>query len=45
MSRKVLPMLPWELVDETIEDVKLEVIADRLKNSDTQDDMGSGDEY
>lgn len=47
ISRKVLPMLPWELVDETIEDVKLEVIADKLKNSDNNQDSidSSGDEY
>ena len=44
-SRKVLPMLPWELIDEIMENVKLEVVKDTVKkaNKDTGgDDMSSG---
>lgn len=44
MSRRVLPMLPWELVDEVMEEIKLEVVADRLKNSEDKDN-DSTDEY
>ena len=43
MSRRVLPMLPWELVDEVMEEIKMEVVADRLKSSDDNND--STDEY
>lgn len=42
-SRKVLPMLPWELIDEIMEQVKLDVVKDTLKKSNTNDsDSGSG---
>lgn len=41
-SRKVLPMLPWELIDEIMEQVKLDVVKDTLKKSNTNDsDSGS----
>ena len=43
MSRRVLPMLPWELVDEVMEEIKMEVVADRLKSSNDNND--STDEY
>lgn len=43
MSRRVLPMLPWELVDEVMEEIKMEVVADRLKSGNDNND--SADEY
>ena len=44
MSRKVLSMLPWETVDEIMEDVKLEVAKQMLeKNNDNAE--GGEDDY
>ncbi len=43
-SRKVLPMLPWELIDEIMEKVNLDVVKDTLKKASNSDD-GSGEEY
>ena len=40
MSRKVLPMMPWELVDDILEKVKLDVVKGKLEKSND----GSGDE-
>ena len=42
-SRKVLPMLPWELIDEIMEQVKLDVVKDTVAkaNKDNPDDTGS----
>jgi hypothetical protein len=48
MSKKVLPMLPWELVDEIIEDVNMEIVKDRVgkanSNGSGEGNMG-GEEY
>ena len=48
MSKKVLPMLPWELVDEIIEDVNMEIVKDKVgkanSNGSGEGDMG-GEEY
>ena len=44
MSRKVLPMLPWEVVDEVLEEIKLDIVVDKVKKdseNDTEDDMSS----
>jgi hypothetical protein len=47
MSKKVLPMLPWELVDEIIEDVNMEIVKDRVgkanSNGSGEGDMGGGE--
>ena len=40
-SRKVLPMLPWELIDEIMENVKLEVVKDTVKKAN-KDAGGDG---
>ena len=40
MSRKVLPMMPWELVDDILEKVKLDVVKGKLEKSND----GSGDD-
>ena len=45
MARRVLPMLPWELVDEVMEEIRLEVIADKLKNSGDEGGDTSGEEF
>ena len=42
-SRKVLPMLPWELIDDIMETVKMEVVKDTVKKANNNE--GSGDEY
>jgi hypothetical protein len=39
-SRKVLPMLPWELIDDIMEKVNLSVIQEKMKKGNTN----SGDE-
>lgn len=39
MSRKVLPMLPWEVVDEVLEEIKLDVVVDKVKK-DSENDTG-----
>jgi len=42
-SRKVLPMLPWELIDEIMEQTRLEVVKDTLKKSNSENnDSGGG---
>ena len=44
-SRKVLPMLPWELIDEIMENIKLEVVKDTVKKANKDaggDDTSSG---
>ena len=40
-SRKVLPMLPWELIDDIMEKVNLSVIQEKMKkgNSDSDNEM------
>ena len=43
LSRKVLPMLPWELIDDIMETVKMEVVKDTVKKANNNE--GSGDEY
>ena len=43
MSRKVLPMLPWELVDELREKVELDVVKQKVSKLKTEDDTGAGD--
>ena len=43
MSRKVLPMLPWELVDELREKVELDVVKQKVSKIKTEDDTGAGD--
>ena len=41
MSRKVLPMMPWELVDDILEKVKLDVVKSKLeKSNDESGDNG-----
>ena len=43
MSRKVLSMLPWETVDEVMEEVNMEVIKKNMeKGSGNSDGMDSG---
>ena len=48
-SRKVLPMLPWELIDEILEKVKLDVVKDTVEKAQSNEpDNGSDmpdDEY
>ena len=39
-SRKVLPMLPWELIDEIMDDVKVEVVKDMVEKA--KNDSGTG---
>ena len=39
-SRKVLPMLPWELIDDIMEKVKLSVVQEKMKKGNAN----SGDE-
>jgi hypothetical protein len=41
MSKKVLPMLPWELVDELMEKVQLDVVKSKLEKSNNSSDEGS----
>ena len=41
-SRKVLPMLPWETIDEIIENVKLDVVKNQLEKSNNQDNNEGG---
>ena len=42
-SRKVLPMLPWELIDEIMEQTRLEVVKDTLKKSNSSNDETGGE--
>ena len=44
MARKVLPMMPWELVDEVLEDIKIKLAAEKAKTKDSssEDDNGGG---
>ena len=47
MSRKVLSMLPWETIDEVMEDVKLTVakkMLDKKEGEDSEDDNYGGNE-
>lgn len=41
-SRKVLPMLPWETIDEIIENVKLDVVKNQMAKSNNQDNSEGG---
>ena len=45
MSRKVLSMLPWETVDEVMEEINMEVIKKNMEkgSSGSSDDSGMGD--
>lgn len=43
MSRKVLPMMPWELVDDILEKVKIDVVKSKLEKNNGGE--GSGGEY
>lgn len=42
-SRKVLPMLPWELIDEIMAEVKVEVVKDTVEKAKTENDTGMDD--
>ena len=47
-SRKVLPMLPWEVIDEILEKVKLDVVKGNVEKATEKpagDDMSGGEEY
>jgi hypothetical protein len=41
-SRKVLPMLPWETIDEIIDRVKLDVVKNQIAKSNNQDNGEGG---
>ena len=41
-SRKVLPMLPWETIDEIIDQVKLDVVKNQIAKSNNQDNGEGG---
>jgi hypothetical protein len=41
-SRKVLPMLPWETIDEIIDRVKLDVVKNQIAKSNNQDNSEGG---
>ena len=49
-SRKVLPMLPWEVIDEIMTEAKIEVVKDNVEKANAGDsntssmDTGSGDD-
>ena len=46
MSKKVLPMLPWEVVDEIMEQVELEIVKANVKKaSEGSSDSTGGEEY
>lgn len=42
-SRKVLPMLPWETIDEIMAEVKIEVVKDNVEKAKNSSDTGTGD--
>ena len=47
-SRKVLPMLPWEIIDEILEKVNLDVVKGNVEKATEKpagDDMSGGEEY
>lgn len=42
-SRKVLPMLPWETIDEIMAEVKIEVVKDNIEKAKNSSDTGTED--
>lgn len=42
-SRKVLPMLPWETIDEIMAEVKIEVVKDNVEKAKNGSDTGTED--
>jgi hypothetical protein len=40
MSRKVLPMMPWELVDDILEKVKIDVVKSKLEKNNGGEESG-----
>lgn len=42
-SRKVLPMLPWETIDEIMAEVKIEVVKDNVEKAKNDSDTGTED--
>ena len=40
MSKRVLPMLPWEVVDEIMEQVELDLIKDNVKKASSGNEAG-----
>jgi hypothetical protein len=42
-SRKVLPMLPWETIDEIMAEVKIEVVKDNVEKAKNSSDTGTED--
>lgn len=42
-SRKVLPMLPWETIDEIMAEVKIEVVKDTVEKAKNGNDTGTED--
>ena len=45
MSKRVLPMLPWEVVDEIMEEVELDIVKQNVKKNSTSNDTTGGEEY
>lgn len=43
LSRKVLPMLPWETIDEIMAEVKIEVVKDNVEKAKNSSDTGTED--
>ena len=40
MSRKVLPMMPWEIVDDILEKVKIDVVKSKLEKNNGGEESG-----